>query len=540
MALPARAAADVTLTVTSTAETSPTDCTLPDAITAANQNQDTNGCHAPSLGVYGNETINITATGTLNLTSPMSPINSTVDINGPGAGQFDIHRQSGGDYRTLSILGAGNAQLSGVTVSNGRITDSTLSGAGISNVGTLVLEDSVVRDNQILVSESGFNPAPGGGGVFNGGSMTVRRSTITNNLVSSFQTAPSGPNLADATGAGIYNNGNLLIERSTIDNNSVFAQVASDEPSAGSLAAGGGIVNHGPNATVAMSTISNNHTTATSPGAASETTRGGGVYNLGTITLQGDTIAFNTAESSTALSAQGTETVTSSILYGGADPNCDGSVNTNGGFNLEAGSTCPGLETALHSDPQLQALTDNGGPTRTHALGVSSPALDAGTSGGYFTDQRGAGFDRPFDFPAIANAADGSDIGALEAQDEDNDGINDDVDGCPSTAGEVAGGGCPIALGSVTIKYSKKKRRFKGAVSTPGFGCSAGRGVDLYRKQEGDDKLIRQTNSEPDSTWAIDKRGKPGARYYAMITDAFRQDVALCEEATSPTIKIPR
>jgi hypothetical protein len=66
-------------------------------------------------------------------------------------------------------------------------------------------------------------------------------------------------------------------------------------------------------------------------------------------------------------------------------------------------------------DPDLAALKDNGGPTLTHYLTASSPAIDAGDTTCYdiqgnplTTDQRGVGYNRP---------ENGScDIGALEVQ----------------------------------------------------------------------------------------------------------------------------
>ena len=44
----------------------------------------------------------------------------------------------------------------------------------------------------------------------------------------------------------------------------------------------------------------------------------------------------------------------------------------------------------VSGDPVLLALTDNGGPTETMALGTGSPAIDAGDNGTCeSTDQRG-------------------------------------------------------------------------------------------------------------------------------------------------------
>ena len=56
-------------------------------------------------------------------------------------------------------------------------------------------------------------------------------------------------------------------------------------------------------------------------------------------------------------------------------------------------------------DPMMGPLQANGGPTETHALLSSSPALDTGNVG-LSTDQRGA----------IRPQGSGSDIGAFERE----------------------------------------------------------------------------------------------------------------------------
>jgi TolB protein len=65
----------------------------------------------------------------------------------------------------------------------------------------------------------------------------------------------------------------------------------------------------------------------------------------------------------------------------------------------------------------LGPLQDNGGPTPTMALQCGSVAIDQGiNSDSLITDQRDIGFARTFDDPSIANAADGTDVGAFELQ----------------------------------------------------------------------------------------------------------------------------
>lgn len=86
-----------------------------------------------------------------------------------------------------------------------------------------------------------------------------------------------------------------------------------------------------------------------------------------------------------------------------------------GGFNLignTTGSTGWGGTDQLGFFPNLASLDYNGGSTKTMALQNPSPALDKGSSA--IADQRGVA--RPFDIPAIGNAANGSDVGAYEYQ----------------------------------------------------------------------------------------------------------------------------
>lgn len=67
-----------------------------------------------------------------------------------------------------------------------------------------------------------------------------------------------------------------------------------------------------------------------------------------------------------------------------------------GANNLITGPSTLDLPAdTITSDPQLEPLADNGGPTQTHALPVGSPAIDAGNNeAGLEYDQRGSGFPR--------------------------------------------------------------------------------------------------------------------------------------------------
>jgi hypothetical protein len=82
--------------------------------------------------------------------------------------------------------------------------------------------------------------------------------------------------------------------------------------------------------------------------------------------------------------------IQNTIVAGNSTPNCSGTL-TDDGHNLTfPGSTCVGVS----ADPVLGPLTDNGGPTKTRALGAGSAALDqvpAAAAGCPATDQRGVG-----------------------------------------------------------------------------------------------------------------------------------------------------
>jgi hypothetical protein len=191
-------------------------------------------------------------------------------------------------------------------------------------------------------------------------------------------------NSAD-NGGGIYSEGTLEVSNSTISGNS-------NDVTGG----GGGIYNDSGVARVWNTTIAGNRAPRTNAG-------GGVLHDNGPITMWNTIVANNTVGGGP----------------GSSFPNCFGETVTNGGNNLDSGTTC-GFGTANGSlsdtNPLLGTLKDNGGPTETHALLVGSPAINKGNNafavdpGGnpLQFDQRGDGFPRIIG-PAV-------DIGAFEFQ----------------------------------------------------------------------------------------------------------------------------
>ena len=71
------------------------------------------------------------------------------------------------------------------------------------------------------------------------------------------------------------------------------------------------------------------------------------------------------------------------------EPGAWGDDFVDGGFNLSTDQSCGFGEVLQDTEPILLELSDNGGPTPTHALAPASPAIDAGGDNCLPKDQRG-------------------------------------------------------------------------------------------------------------------------------------------------------
>jgi uncharacterized repeat protein (TIGR01451 family) len=266
--------------------------------------------------------------------------------------------------------------LSGVTIKNGLSNGgfTSFGGGAINNQGTL---------NIAYCTLTASNGIPGGGGVWNDGTLVVDNVVFTGNFTGSY----GGP--------GIYNNtyGTAEVSNSTFDSNQ-------------SQTNGGAFVNAGT-MKVLSSTLSNNVSSS----------NGGAIFNSGPLSLTNVTIAGNQAFSGGAIwngnfgviamnnstmvqnratnriggiSITDSFTVANSIIGGNYETweptvasDCSGPV-TSQGHNLISGpgDTCTitgATSTDIYNVPAgVASLAPNGGTTETIALTSTSPALDKG------------------------------------------------------------------------------------------------------------------------------------------------------------------
>ena len=286
-------------------------------------------------------------------------ITKDVTIQGQGVQQTIVqaHQEAGkATDRVFFIAEGATVTIQAMTIRHGSPTEGLRSGGGIQNEGALTLAYSVVSDNL----------ANCGGGIWNnGGTLMVVNCTIRDNIAD----AVAAPGFNCGSGGAIKNveGGTLTVINSTLSHNHAEGK-------------GGGLhVSCKSTATLTNCTISNNHAVG----------RGGGIHFKGVVTLNHCTIAGNSAKgvvwgegigdpAGGGISIRGTLHFSNTIIADNPqDGDCFlgrfGAIVTNVHNLIEDGS-CP---SDYSGDPNLGALTDNGGDTQTHALLSGSPAIDA-------------------------------------------------------------------------------------------------------------------------------------------------------------------
>ncbi len=120
------------------------------------------------------------ASGTIGLTSGQLNVAESLTINGPGSGILTI--DAGGNSRIFNI-DDGNAatfidvEISGLTLTGGSVTSGPLGdqdGGAINSAENITVTDAVISNNSVGDDRAGIS-------VIGGGSLTVERTTVSDN-----------------------------------------------------------------------------------------------------------------------------------------------------------------------------------------------------------------------------------------------------------------------------------------------------------------------------------------------------------------------
>ncbi len=318
----------------------------------------------------------------INLTGGQLTLTKSVSIIGPGPGQLTVRRSIAvltPAFRLIAVNNGITVTVSGLTLNNGNSAD----GGGVRNDGTLTVSNCVVSGNT--------GTGNGGGGIANFGALTVTDCSLSNNT-----STTAGGAIAQPSGGG------TTLIRCTFSGNSA--------------ADGGALFNQSfyqislppiilpAYLHVTNCTFSGNTGTSGGSAAYNVALNGGATAQL---LMMHCTVSGNTGNFALFNLASGSLFVGGSIVANngnGPDTGAAGPPVISLGYNLvsraDGFATATGDRTgtvASPLDPSLGPLGNNGGPTLTHALLPSSPALNAGnpnTSGIPATDQRGPGFPR--------------------------------------------------------------------------------------------------------------------------------------------------
>lgn len=239
--------------------------------------------------------------------------NSTIINNTAGS-------SGGGIYTDYSLLTVSNSTISGNSALNSgggvfnyqgevTLTNSTINGnssvgtaiylsdggGGISNMGTLVLNRSIVRNNTAVVNGGGIHNQFG----FPADTVSAGSVTLTDSIVRG--------NIAGGSGGGMYN------ENWGFEDGRDFAAVSYTTITDNKAGInGGGIANMKSGALATRSNVTLRNSTIANNSAGEN---GGGINNNGTATIRVSTIANNSAgEDGGGISSDGTVTITESTL----------------------------------------------------------------------------------------------------------------------------------------------------------------------------------------------------------------------------------
>ncbi len=390
------------------------DCSLREAIHAANDDSPYGDCPAGE----GDDRIELTLPGTIVLTASLPLLGEGLTVAGLAASESGI--DGGGLYRIFSLPGPANGATDRLRLERLHLADGRAASGGAVAVGagrSLELVDCVIEGS--VAEQFG-----GAAAALNADSVWIERSVVAGSVALGRDgggvavTFANRLEIVDSTLAGnsaaVGSGGGLLaylVDQVTIRRSTISGNVAGDH--------GGGIEQVGGTGELAFATVVDNRAdTDDEPGGW-----GGGIDLAGvggSLTLVDSVVAGNLdASPDDADCPDLNERLTADLLSGGFNLiGIHGCVEGRfpAGFPNGNGDFVGTPDDPL--DAGLSGLGQFGGPTPTHRPAADSPLLDRGGCPGELADQRGwsdptSGL-RIVDVPSIPDFADGCDIGAVE------------------------------------------------------------------------------------------------------------------------------
>ena len=335
----------------------------------------------------------------------------------------------GGAIYNYTDGGNGSVEIVGSTFSN----NVAAAGGAIYNFGEPLVNWFGNATVGITNSTFSGNSAETGGAIYNLASIFITQPPGSSATVQIFGSTFDS-NIASSIAGGIYNQGIGATGSVSIVSSTFYGNSATIGGGVYNLASPAYGHNGGSLLDVTNSTFSGN-TAGT----------GGAVYNLASVPppptngsasaavqmfnstfadnsgTNGGGILYNTNYGVGSASVQVGSSILDAGVLGGTILNSAGTIKSSG-FNLSsdnAGGALTNSTDVINTDPQLGPLQYNGGAAMTHALLLSSPAIDKGKNfAASAYDERGPGYTRTYDYPSVPNAVggDGTDIGAFELQ----------------------------------------------------------------------------------------------------------------------------
>ena len=317
------------------------DCSIREALTAANNNTQVDSCAA---GSFTTDTISFIVSGTITLQSTLQ-INEDGPIIIDGNNQIVIDGNS--SVRVFYVEDFANITLQNLTVKGGFAPSGA--GGGLLNwYGTVLITNTQFIENEAATSGGGLfngygiiiiensaisnNNARNGGGLWNEGEIVIDNSTFSGNIATSngggiYNDYQKNAVITNTTisansaiaGGGLYNNGITSISLTTITNNQ----------SQGIEGSGGGICNAGGLITLTESSISDNSSSTTGGGISSSTSE---IFDITILNISNSSFINNSAVQGGGISlGQGNYEINNSLF-------ADNFAEKGGGIFLYSGN----------------------------------------------------------------------------------------------------------------------------------------------------------------------------------------------------------